>query len=147
MEMLSCKIVKARKEHLCNMCATKIAKGERYEHQTNKCDGRIYEWRTHLHCKKICSEIWDYVDPDEGMTGDDFRDAVKELMHQFYCPCACTEYIKAFGDCERGFDREVCVKRFAQFMETHELQKASGEDGQRWRMVENEKGRKESEDK
>ena len=121
MQMIRCKRRKARKEYYCDLCGGKILKDECYERQINQFDGRMYTWRTHLHCQNLCSKIWNYVDPDEGMTGDEFCDAVQDLMSTFYCPFHCDEYDRDTQDCDRGFDTDVCVKRFAQFMETREL--------------------------
>lgn len=67
--MIKCFIVTARKPHVCDYCDCEIRKGERHEVQTNMRDGRVYRWRAHLHCQALCSKIWDYVDPDEGMNG------------------------------------------------------------------------------
>ena len=122
METIRTAIVKARRIHVCDYCSCEIPKGERYEVQTNECNGKLYTWRAHLHCKELCGKIWDYVEPDEGMSGDDFYDAVRDLAHTFYCPFHCDEYDRDTQDCERGFEDNVCIKRFAKFMENREMQ-------------------------
>lgn len=136
MQTIKSAIVMSAKPHICDYCGCEIPKGERYEKQTNVCDGRMYTWRAHLYCKALCSKIWNYVDPDEGMTGYEFCDAVRELMSTFYCPFHCDEYEDNIQDCDRGFDADVCVKRFAKFMEIRELMLVNEPNrGLCWRMV------------
>ena len=122
METIRTAKVKARKRHTCDYCGCEIPKGEKYEVQTNVCDGRVYTWRAHIHCQDLCDKIWNYVDPYEGMSDSEFCDAVQDLMSTFYCPFHCDEYEDNTQDCDRGFDSDVCVKRFAKFMENREMQ-------------------------
>ena len=136
MQTIRRKEVKARKPHYCDLCSAVIRKGELHEVQTNVFDGKPYTWRTHIHCQSLCGKIWNYVDPDEGMAGDEFCDAVQDLISTFYCPFNCDEYDRETGDCDRGFDADVCVKRFSQFMDTRELLPVKDPDrGMCWRMV------------
>ena len=138
METIRSEKLKARKEHFCNLCGCKILKGETYERQTNKFDGRLYAWRTHLHCQDLCSKIWNFVDPDEGMNGDEFIDNIRELMDTFYCPYHCDKYEKDTGDCKKGITfGESCIREFAKFMDNRELRCIRDADGiPRWRVVE-----------
>ena len=120
METIRESVVRSRKRHTCNLCGGIIPARAEYNMQINVYDGRLYTWRTHLHCQSLCGKIWNYVDPDEGMTYDRFQEAVAQLMHTFYCPYHCDEYFKQDDDCDRGFDAE-CVRLFAQFMEPRAL--------------------------
>ena len=133
----SCK-VKSRKAHVCDFCGCEIPKGERYKRSVNVFDGRPYTWKSHLRCAELCGKIWNYVDPDDnGMTSDEFYEAVQDLALTFYCPFHCEEYDRDTQDCERGLDANVCIKRFAQFMENHELELVNDHNrGMCWRMVE-----------
>lgn len=72
------KTPKARKNHLCNFCELVISKGTVYDNQTNIFDGQIYTWKTHLECTKLADELkmYDYV--DEGLSGEDFQEYIKE---------------------------------------------------------------------
>lgn len=136
METIRTSIVKARKQHTCDYCGGKIPKGEEYKRSVNVCDGRPYTWKSHLSCARLCGEIWDYVYPDEGMTSVAFCDAVCELANTFYCPFHCDEYDNDIQDCNRGFDYDVCVDRFAKFMENRELEPILDHDrGLCWRIV------------
>lgn len=120
MNVVSRKEVKARKDYHCDFCGCKIPKGERHDCSINKQDGELYTWRTHLHCQILCDKIWNYVDPDEGMTSDQFIDAVRELADTFYCPFHCAKFDKETRDCD-DFDNDSCVKKFADFMKSREL--------------------------
>jgi hypothetical protein len=138
MEVIRTNINIARKEHRCSFCGCKISKGEQYRHSTNKCDGSLYVWKEHLHCADLCNEIWDYVDPDDGMTSDDFCDAIKELAHTFYCPFHCDKFDKETRDCD-GFDNDSCVRKFAEFMQSRELRLVLDPNcGMCWRLTKKE---------
>lgn len=138
MEVIRTKIKIARKEHRCSFCGCKISKGEQYRHSTNKCDGSLYVWRAHLHCQTLCGEIWNYVDPDEGMTSDQFIDAVRELSDTFYCPFHCDKFDKETQDCD-DFDDDSCVRKFAEFMQSRELRLVLDPNrGMCWRLVKKE---------
>ena len=141
METIRAKKVKARKAHCCDLCGCSIHKGEVYEHQVNVLDGEVYAFRAHLHCQDLSSAIWNYVDPDEGMTLDAFQDAVQSLMSTFYCPSHCSKYNKELHDCdnEHGFNTNTCVREFAKFMETRELLLIKVPNrGMGWKLVEKE---------
>ena len=143
MEVIERRNVRARKDHRCDLCGCVIAKGELHEWQKNKCNGELYVFRVHLHCQELSGKIWDYVDPDEGMCDDEFYDALLALASIFYCPFHCDEYEEDMCDCDRGFDADVCVRRFAKFMESRELRLLKDFDGvTRWRMVKVEGGGK-----
>lgn len=62
---------KARKLHRCGMCAARIEIGEEHHVSTNAYDGRIYDWRECLPCRRdgICSEVYAWTGGyyDEGV--------------------------------------------------------------------------------
>lgn len=135
------KHVKARKPHHCDLCGCVIQKGEVYEHQVNVSGGDVYDFKAHLHCQDLSSAIWNYVDPDEGMTDAYFQDAVQSLADTFYCRFHCDKWNKEKQECECRFSTDTCVKAFAKFMETRELFLVKDPNvGMCWRLCEKEKG-------
>ena len=74
-ELLRSEIRTARKPHTCSLCGEEIKTGEQYGYDTYKFNGEVYDWKTHMECDAVSSLLWDYVDPDDGMTSDDFLDA------------------------------------------------------------------------
>lgn len=84
-ELIAQETRKARKPHRCDYCGEMIEKGEVYEYATLKFDG-IYHWSNHVRCGKIAQKIWDYADPDEGMTADDYTETCQEVCQTFICP-------------------------------------------------------------
>lgn len=135
LETLSTTTQRARKPHRCNYCCEKIEKGEMYRRSHNKFDGRIYDWLSHLHCAEIASAIWDFADPDEGMTETTFQDCVQQVMDELYCPAHCPKWDEDNG-CGK-FDWSACLRKFAEFMKTHELVSERTELGMRaWRLRE-----------
>lgn len=57
METISTKKVKARKNHICNMCGSTIYIGEKYDLEAIKNDGAIYTWKQCDHCKGVLSRM------------------------------------------------------------------------------------------
>ena len=108
----------ARKRHTCDWCGNAIKKGEEYHWEKFIYDGDFYEWRSHLSCSRIVSEIWDYVEPDEGMDSDEFTDACGDICKEFICP-DCPSWNKDDKDCEK--DISYCIDRMDEFFRTHEL--------------------------
>ena len=112
---------KARKQHSCDYCGSIIEKGEEYSCQKNIFDGTFYEWRTHLACSRVASAIWDYCDPDDGMSDQDFQDGCQEVCQRFICP-DCLDWNKEYAECEK--DGSYCIDRMDEFFKMHELYKA-----------------------
>lgn len=50
-------IKKARKEHRCAWCNSKIEVGEKYSDSISKYDGEIYHWRECDRCKELVYEM------------------------------------------------------------------------------------------
>lgn len=85
-ELLKSTIQTARKPHRCFLCCAEIEPGEQYRYDTHKYDGRVYDWKSHLECEAVSTFLFDYVDPDCGMTSDDFCDACADVCRVFACP-------------------------------------------------------------
>lgn len=73
METISIVKRKARKEHICDNCGSKIFKGEEYEVQTNKQD-IIYKWKLCNHCKELRRQMFIENYYPDGATDQDFDD-------------------------------------------------------------------------
>ena len=121
MEMLTQCFRKARKRYSCGFCGRTIEKGERYKEQRCIGDGGPYVFRSHERCQRVSNAIWDYVDPDNGMTQDEFCDAVNELMSTFFCPFRCDRFDKENGECKEGRFGTNCTAKFDEYLKTHEL--------------------------
>ena len=106
----------ARKRHTCNYCEGYIEKDEKYEWSKLKYDDLIYEWKAHKECALIASEIWDYVDPDDGMTHEDFMEGAENVCQTFICP-DCKDPAKDDGGCR------VCLHKLYDLFLTHTLQR------------------------
>ena len=88
----------ARKEHVCNWCGGKIAKGEKYHRQTVLFDGSIYDWISHLDCYELTGLInmWDY-DYGDGINEEDFRQCIDEYIYTHH-------YDKEVDDIDKEWD-------------------------------------------
>lgn len=76
MEVLSSKITKAIKFHVCDYCGQHIEKGTMYKSESNKSDVGLYSWKSHLHCGKIANKLNMFDDVDEGLTAEGFRENI-----------------------------------------------------------------------
>ncbi len=109
---------KARKAHHCDFCGELIEKGEVYDWSKNICDGTLYEWKSHKKCSFLCSELWSYADPDEGMSQGLFLDSVRDFCQAFICP-DCDKWDKACQCCNA--DLEYCIDKAYDMLQTHTL--------------------------
>ena len=79
METLLIKNPTARKEHKCDWCGQRIKIGEKYENSFLKTNGDVYSWKCHINCRKIAEHLDMFDgDYDEGLTGDQFQEYIKE---------------------------------------------------------------------
>lgn len=135
MEMLTRCFRKASKRHSCGLCGRDIEKGETYEELRCVGGGGLYVFRSHERCQRISNAIWDYVDPDDGMTRDDFCNAVNELMSTFFCPFRCDRCDKKNGECKDDRLCTDCIAKFDEYLKTHQLVLDTKEPWS-WRMKE-----------
>lgn len=130
-QTLASKIRKARKPHNCDYCGDVIQPGEEYAWSKHIYDGIIYEWHSHLKCDYISREIWDYVEPDEGMSDQAFLDGCQEVCQAFVCS-DCPKWNKEYEDCED--DESYCIDRMYEFFQENELYPAGRYvDGRIWK--------------
>ena len=123
-ELLESRTRTARKNHRCDYCGVIIKKGEKYSYQKSIDGGIFYEWHAHLACSRVASGIWDYCDPDDGMSNQDFEDGCREVCQRFVCP-DCPKWDKEYGECND--DETYCIDRMDKFFETYELYQADRE--------------------
>ena len=135
MEMLTRCFRRARERHSCGLCGRDIEKGETYEELRCVGGGGLYVFRSHERCQRISNAIWDYVDPDDGMTRDDFCNAVNELMSTFFCPFRCDRFDKENGECKEDRPCTDCIAKFDEYLKTHRLVLDTKEPWS-WRMKE-----------
>lgn len=69
--------VKARKDHPCNYCWSKISKGETYESSVYKMDGVVYQWKSHKDCQWIADELNMFDHCDEGLSDEAFQENIR----------------------------------------------------------------------
>lgn len=69
----------AKKEHVCDFCNGIIPKGEKYKHATNKYEGMLYTWKSHLSCLRLI-EALDMEGDGDGITSDEFCEYVSDAF-------------------------------------------------------------------
>ena len=68
MEVISDRIIKARKSHRCGLCGKEIASGTLYRHQFNKDGGNVWTF----------IDFGDY----DGITNQEFNDALQSYAYE-----------------------------------------------------------------
>lgn len=121
-DLLEQKDRKARKPHTCNYCGEVIQKGEVYEWAKLCYDGQLYEWKNHKKCGFVSSALWSYIDPDEGMTDEDFSNGCFEFCREFICK-DCQKFDADSEDCKDYL--MYCVDKIYDFLQTHDFKKDS----------------------
>lgn len=117
MELIKQEERKAKKTHYCNFCNEEIKPGEKYNYSFLKDGGETYEWKSHKSCQFIVDCIWDYVDPCDGFTEDDFNYTCQEICNRFICP-NCTDNTDCI-DCD--YDKLYCVDKLVDYFKEHEI--------------------------
>ena len=78
MQTLLIEKTRAKKQHKCDFCGLIIEIGEVYERQKNVSEGTLYTWKSHLSCNKIAAKLEMFDNCDEGVTGEDFKEYIRE---------------------------------------------------------------------
>jgi len=128
----------ARKTHQCNYCLEPILPGERYELYVGKYDGELFEWKSHEICTDIAHEIWDYVDPWDGMGEEEFREGCRDVCGKFICP-DCEEYNWEEEGCDNA--KGYCKEKLAELFRTKELYRYKRDEyGDSWWRIRDRRG-------
>lgn len=122
-EIFSEKVRMARKEHICSYCNGTIQKGEKYDNAVLKHEGELYEWKNHIDCGFIASALWRYIDPDEGMTEEDFKEGCRDFCNTFCCPDCPRCSIAPYNDLECKDNLGFCLDKIAEKLRTHDLKR------------------------
>lgn len=82
MENLKNKIVKARKEHICNLCGKLIKIGENYEDNFIIDGGDHWTWKECINCNNAATILSNkkYLDLSD-YDADEYADALKEYLY------------------------------------------------------------------
>ena len=133
-DLLDNKIRTARKDHICSYCNGIIHKSEKYDWSKLIYEGELYEWKAHLDCQKIASELWDYADPDEGMTEEDFYTACSEFCRTFICPDCEYADKETYDELECNRDESFCLDKIAEVFKHYLLRQVPRKHGDWWKV-------------
>jgi len=77
------KVVKARKDHVCNWCGEKIRKGEHYVYMSMKISGEFQIEKNHEDCDKAmneqCNTLYKEQGPDFDLPDGPYKRGTSEL--------------------------------------------------------------------
>jgi len=79
--ILSEKIRKANKDHICNFCGCAIEKGKEYEFQSYRCEDGFYTWKCHKDCSLYSNKVSETE--SEGITSKEFKYQVEKDRKQY----------------------------------------------------------------
>lgn len=84
-ECIESRIIKARKEHVCDYCSQAIVKGAKYEDFVGKGDEGVFHFKSHMICRFVAQELSHkyMITADGGLTKDQFEDAVNAFFEEF----------------------------------------------------------------
>jgi len=117
---------KARKAHICNYCSCNISLGETYHISVLRHEGALYEWKSHSKCAQISRELWEYIDPDEGMDDEDFNQGCNDFCKTFICP-DCQSYDKLDDECND--EHNYCIDLIYEKFQTKTLKRVKNPSG------------------
>ena len=84
-----------------------------------------------LPCGLIATELWRYIDPDDGMQEEEFQEGCSEFCYAFICP-DCEHYKRR--ECTQ--DKPYCLDKITDILKENELVKEKGKYSyQIWKLV------------
>lgn len=126
-DILDSRVRTARKQHICSYCGRTIEKGETYEWAKLAYEDQLYEWKNHKECGFIAHKLWRYIDPDEGMTDEDFDEGCTAFCDEFICP-----------NCKMGSHNcRYCIDKIYEFLQKNDFKRITppGDWMQKWVCV------------
>ena len=119
--IISDKEIMAKVPHTCDYCGGAILPGEKYSKSVLK-NGDIYTWNSHVKCHSIAQDLWDYADPSDGMTADDFQEACSDFCRMFICK-DCEKFDTEADEIGIECDNSFCVDKIFEFLKTHDFKR------------------------
>ena len=116
MEQIARRYQRAKKRHVCEFCGASIEIGEKYCYQVIKDGSDFWDHKSHLECEFFCNELWEFIDPWDGMTEDDFNDGVREFCARMICP-DCSSYDDEYRECRKDecYCIDKCVEKLKEY--------------------------------
>lgn len=112
-------IRKAAKEYSCIYCGNPIHRGEKYHMSTHGCENnkKLCVWRCHQKCHDLAMAIWDFVNPCDDMSPDEFHNGLRKVANMFICS-DCPNRDVDGDDCKHRLDMD-CINLIHEFFEHH----------------------------
>lgn len=133
---------KTRKDHVCDLCNFTIKKGETYEYTFMVDGGDNWEFKCHLDCHLIMVELYDWFDPDEGLTDTHFDEHLPIYCDEYVCPHCPHHYLDEYEDSVCREDKNAgteCVDRISERLRHYKLKPVKSEKGWQKKWVEEER--------
>lgn len=108
----------ARKQHVCNLCNGYIDPGDRYHYEFNKDGSDVWSFLAHLECQFVAQELWEFIDPWDGMFDDEFQDGVRRFCKNMICP-KCKNYNMEDEDCMN--DESYCIHHCVTLLKEYDF--------------------------
>lgn len=118
METIARRYRVAKKEHHCDFCRGRIAKGEKYSYSFIRDGGDNWSHKAHLECEFVANELWSWINPWDGMTEDDFMDGCNTFCRKFICP-HCASWDDEYEECRN--DESYCIDKIAAKLKEYDF--------------------------
>lgn len=107
---------RAKKVHICDFCGKTIDIGTKYSYQFNKEGEECWSFYCHLECDFLSNQLYDYIDPWDGIGDDEFRTGVMSFC-QTTCCAYCPRWDSEEKECkdDKDYCIDKCVEIFKQF--------------------------------
>lgn len=118
MQQIAKRFPRAKKSYHCDLCRGSINKGEQYSYQFNTDGGEAYAFRSHLECDFVCNELWEFMNPWDGVTDWEFLDGCTEFCRRMICP-NCAEWDKKCNECLK--DELYCLEKVVEKLKEYDF--------------------------
>lgn len=117
MDLIARRYRVARKEHCCDLCRDTIEKEQKYSYSFIKDGSDHWSFRSHLECDFVMNELWEYINPWDGMHDDEFIDGCRDFCRHMLCPRC--ENCDKYGDCT--VDEDFCFDKIVEVLKEYDF--------------------------
>ena len=111
MELIAHRYRVARKDYCCDLCRDTIKKGDKYCYSFIKDGGDYWIHRSHLECEFVSQELWEWINPWDGMHDDEFLEGVQSFCRRMICP-NCASWDDEYDECRN--DEPYCMSKIVE---------------------------------
>ena len=90
MDLIAHRYRVAKKDYRCDLYRGNINKDDKYCYSFIEDGDDSWSHRAHIECEFVANELWNYINPWDGMSDEEFIDGCRDFCRHMLCPnCAC----------------------------------------------------------